>query len=272
MAIETQIINGKRIAGEIGDELNLEIEKLGGEKETTPGLVSIIVGDDQESHKFVDLKQAAAERVGITFTKKAYPKNFDPRLVIDYIKKQNAAPSTHGILVQLPLPDNFDRTQILKSIHPYKDVDALHPKNLGLLMQNEPIFISPVVRAIDRVIGEPVRGKNVVIVGAGLLVGKPLAIYLTNAGATVTVANSKTSSLKEVTRRAEILISATGQENLITADHISEGATVIDAAYDIDTASVTGKADVLSPSPGGIGPLTIAYLLKNTVLSWSKAR
>lgn len=271
MAIKTQVVNGRSIAQDIKEKLRAEVSEIKSQKDSIPGLVSIVVGDDPESHKFVDLKGKAAERVGVNFTKKAYPKNFDPRLVVEYIQEKNADPAVHGILVQLPLPDGFDRTQILKTIHPYKDVDVLHPKNLGLLIQGESVFISPVVQAVERVIGDP-RGKNITIVGAGLLVGKPLAVRLINLGATVTVANEFTQNLAEITRKAEILISATGQKNLIVKKHVREGATVIDAARDVDLNSVTGKAAILSPSPGGIGPLTVAYLLKNTVLSWKKER
>lgn len=304
MAVETHLIDGKKIAGEIEGRLREEIEKFREEKGSVPGLLSLVVGDDRESHKFIRLKEQAAQRVGINFIKKCYPAGFDPGKVVEYIKEQNANPLVHGILVQLPLPLHFDTVKILKTIHPYKDVDALHPKNLGLLVQNQPIFISPVIRAILCVLGRAhhllagespavpfhlesigemgqlpspeevafLRGARVVIVGGGLLVGKPLAIYLMNTGATVTVANRHTQNLPAVTRQAKILVSATGQKNLIGAEHVSEGAVVIDAARDVSRALVTGKAAVLSPSPGGVGPLTIAYLLANTVISWKRAR
>lgn len=261
-----KIVDGKKIAQGIEDGLKTRVAESG----RVPGLVSVIVGGDPSSHKFVDLKAAAAERVGMNFEKKAYPENFDPRLIINYIREKNADDSVDGIIVQLPLPDHFERVQILKSVHPFKDVDCLHPKNLGLLMMGAPVFVPPVVRAIHSVVETPrrgvstLRGKRITVVGAGLLVGRPLAVFLMNMGATVTVVNEFTKNLAQVTRETEVVISATGVKSLITAEHVAKGAMIIDAANDVDTDSVSQKVSVLVPSPGGIGPLTIAYLLQNT--------
>jgi len=284
------IIDGKAIALRIEADLK---DRVKGSQERTgevPGLVSIVVGDDKQSHKFVSLKGRAAERVGVNFEKKVYPSSFDPRLIVNFIHQKNADEGVHGIIVQLPLPAGFDRVQLLKAVHPYKDVDCLHPKNLGLLMMGEPVFVPPVVQAVvamiscagqkaqgDRLVKHlmlnklDLKGKEVALVGAGLLVGRPLAVYLMNQGATVSIANERTKGLAKITATADIVVSATGVRNLITADHIKEGAVVVDAAMDVDLESVEGKAAVVSPSPGGVGPLTVVYLLANTVEAFRRA-
>ncbi len=287
---QAQILDGKKIAREIEAKLENEINNLHTQTNQVPSLVSIIVGNNKQSHKFVDLKEQAAHRVGIRFEKKSYPESFDPRLIIDFIREKNANPDVHGIMVQLPLPSHFNQVQILKSIHPFKDVDALHPKNMGLLMMGSPTLTSPVIQAVTTAIeavqnpkpqlqlGPPatlynpdLTGKNIVIVGGGLLVGKPLSIYLMSLEATVTVANKYTQDLTTVTRSADIVISATGVNNLITSDYIRNDAVVIDAARDVSLPSVCAKAAAVSPSPGGVGPLTIAYLLHNTVLAFKQS-
>lgn len=276
--METTIYNGKERAREIEADLVQRVSVIQKKRKHAPGLLSILIGDDPASHAFINIKEKRALAVGINFERKHYPDTFDPIEVVRYIHSRNEDTSIDGILVQLPLPSQFDRTTTLKAIHPYKDVDGLHPKNLGFLIEGKAHFVPPAVLAVNDIVTHAsldLAGKEVVLVGSGLLVGKPLSLYFVNEGATVTMCSVHTADLFQHTKRADIIVSSTGEAELITPDMVKEGVIAIDfGGKKIDgvlkgefSADVAFKSSLFTPVPGGIGPMTVAKLLENTVLS-----
>lgn len=277
-----QLINGQSLA----ENILTNVATAVGQSRTKPKLVSIVIGHDLKSHKFVDLKEKNAHSVGINFEKKTYPNNFDPRMVMEYVHEKNADPSVHGIMIQLPLPKEYSRHQLLKKIHPFKDVDCLHPKNLGLLLEGHPTFISPVVLAVLDTISTTKKYPTlpfkthfqdlplpnltavpITVIGSGFLVGKPLFAMLTNLGATVTVVNEHTLNIGNFTRVSEIVITGTNQSNVIQPTDITNGSVLIDVGHDFDANKFLDLDIFLSKTPGGVGPLTVAHLLQNTFLA-----
>lgn len=269
----TVIFDGKKFAQEKEKKLKAEIKKL----KIKPKLVVVLVGDDPASRLYVELKKEAAERVGIDFELKKFKKSVSQDSIIAYIQEKNGEKAISGIMVQLPLPKNFDEFKIRRSIHPFKDVDCLHPKNLGMLMLGKPLFYPAAVKAVLEILtqgvlpGTPLRCEAV-IVGASNLVGKPLSLVLSNLGATVTLCRSTTRNLAKHTKMADILVSATGKPGLIKKEMVKKGAVVIDVGEtkgDVEE-DVAQVASFLTPVPGGVGPVTVVSLLENVARNKSK--
>lgn len=249
----------------------------------TPCLAVILVGEDPASAVYVRNKVNGCEKAGIRSLRDVYPADVDPSLVLARIAALNADPSVHGILVQLPLPKQFDSAAVLEAIAPEKDVDGFHAENVGALVQGAPRFIPCTPYGVMEMLKAskvPLKGAEAVIVGRSNIVGKPMAMLLLGAGCTVTVCHSQTRDLKFHTSRADILVAAVGKPKMITGDMIKPGATVIDVGInrlpveqggklcgDVDFESASKVAGLISPVPGGVGPMTITMLLANTVES-----
>ncbi len=284
--MSAQLINGKFFAAQIQHETAAQVAEFIGQSGVTPCLAAVLVGEDPASEVYVRNKRKACERVGMTSQFIRLAANTSEVELLDVVAELNAAPAVHGILVQLPLPKQIRESRVLDALLPAKDVDCFHPENVGLLSQGRPRFRPCTPHGVQQVLhraGLPVLGKEVVIVGRSEIVGKPQAMLLmakdsscgpTAANATVTVCHSRTPNLVEVTRRAEILIAAIGQPKFITAEMIKPGAVVIDVGInrtaeglcgDVDFAPACEVASHITPVPGGVGPLTIAMLLLNTL-------
>jgi methylenetetrahydrofolate dehydrogenase (NADP+)/methenyltetrahydrofolate cyclohydrolase len=276
-----RILDGKKVAETVKDEVARELLSLG----YRPGLATVLVGDDPASHTYVRGKRNDAEEVGMRSIHHQLPGNVSQGELDELIQELNRDPEVDGILVQLPLPDALDAERVVAAIDPAKDVDGLHPHNLGLLVLDRPGLRPCTPSGIMRILehhGVAVSGKSAVVVGRSFLVGRPLALMLSSKGvdATVTLAHSRTERLAEVARTADILVAAVGVPGLITAEHVKPGAAVIDVGInrtdlglsgDVDFDSVREVAGSLTPVPGGVGPMTRAMLLVNTVLA-AKAR
>jgi len=265
------VFDGQKLAQEKEEELKREIEKRG----LRLKLAVVLVGENKASILYVQKKKEAAERIGIQFELKKFHAKTSEKEIIDYLQKKNREKETTGLMIQLPLPKNFDELKIRRNIHPFKDVDCLHPKNLGMLMLGRPIFYPAVVKAVLAILQTAVKGKligkRIVIIGASNLVGKPLSLVLKNLGATVVVCDEYTQNLSKWTQKAEILISATGMPGLIKKEMVKKNAVVIDVGEtkgDVDS-EVAQVASFVTPVPGGVGPLTVVSLLENMVKSTS---
>lgn len=273
-----KIIDGKAISTqmrvEIAEQTKEYIQKTG-EK---PGLAVIIVGEDPASKVYVRNKKRACEEVGFYSEEIALPAETDMATLKSVIDRLNADDKIHGILVQLPLPKHLDEGEVIMMIHPQKDVDAFHPVNVGRVMSGGYTFVpcTPAgVMELLRRSGVEIAGKECVVVGRSNIVGKPMAMLLLEANGTVTVCHSRTKDLTQVCRRADILVSAVGRPYFITADMVKEGAVVVDVGInrlpdgklvgDVDYAAVEPIASYITPVPGGVGPMTITMLLKNTL-------
>lgn len=272
-----QLINGVQLSQHIRAEVKQRAAALT-QKGKQPGLVVILVGENPASQVYVRNKVKACEDCGIYSVLEKHPAEFSEAALLERISALNADPKIHGILVQLPLPRHIDTHKILEAIALEKDVDGFHINNAGLLMTGQPLFrpCTPYgVMKMLEAISYPVRGAHAVIVGASNIVGKPQAMLLLQAGATVTICNSKTRDLGLHTRMADILVVATGKRNLVTADMIKPGAVVIDVGMnrdeagklcgDVDFAGAKEVAGYITPVPGGVGPMTITMLLVNTI-------
>ncbi|HQT25488.1 MAG TPA: bifunctional methylenetetrahydrofolate dehydrogenase/methenyltetrahydrofolate cyclohydrolase FolD [Burkholderiales bacterium] len=271
--MSAKIIDGKRIAAEMREALRQRVESLG-----HVGLAVIIVGDNPASKVYVRNKEKACIEAGIHSEVIALPAQTTQEEVLERVRMLNFDPKIHGILVQLPLPPHFDSRKVLDAISAQKDVDGFHPFNVGsLLLGNaglQPCTPHGVMRMLEHEKVE-IRGKHAVIVGASNIVGKPMAIMLLHAGATITICNSKTRDLAHHTRDADILVVAVGRPNIVTGEMIKDGAVVIDVgmnrlengslAGDVDFETASKRASMITPVPGGVGPMTIAMLLENTV-------
>ncbi len=275
------IIDGKSIASNLRKTLALEVSKFASSTGIIPQLAAVLVGDDPASAVYVRNKQKACEQAGIKSTLQRLPSDTSQSQLLQLINTLNNDASIHGILVQLPLPKQIDETIILDAVTPLKDVDCFHPENVGLLTQGRPRFLPCTPSGCQKLIAESgtlVDGAHAVIVGRSEIVGKPMAALLVQKGpvanATVTIAHSRTKDLKEITRQADILIAAIGKANFITADMVKPGACVIDVGInrvdgklvgDVDYEPVREIAGSITPVPGGVGPMTIAMLLQNTL-------
>ena len=269
------IIDGRKIAAEIKDRVRGEVESM----ETKPGLATVLVGDDPASQLYVKLKGKACEEAGIKSEKHEFPGDAKEGEIIELIRELNSNSSIHGILVQLPLPKHLNPQNIMAEIAPEKDVDGFNPVSMGNLMIGNEGFVPATPRGIIGMLeheGVDVEGKDCVIVNHSPVVGKPLAMLLLNREATVSVCHVKTKDLGKFTREADILIVAAGVPGLIKADMVKEGAVVIDVGInktedgivgDVDFEAVKEKASLITPVPGGVGPMTIAMLLENTVMA-----
>lgn len=272
-----QIINGNELAKEIRKDIAERAAKLTAAGET-PGLAVILVGDSPASMVYVLNKERACKANGIRSILEKYDASFTEAELLERIRVLNQDPTVHGILVQLPLPDHIDPRKVIEAIDPEKDMDCFSVVNTGLLMTGQP-GIKPctphgVMKMLES-INYPVRGAHAVIVGASNIVGKPMSMLLLQAGATITICNSKTRDLGYHTRLADILIAATGQRNIIKADMVKPGAVVIDVGVerdengklwsDVDFPNVKEVAGYITPVPGGVGPMTITMLLSNAI-------
>ena len=281
------IIDGKKISEEIREEIKKEVEELKAKYGIIPGLATILVGENPASVSYVKAKQKVAQNLGFYSVQENLPENIPQEELIAIIKKYNNDEKIHGILVQLPLPKHIDEEEVINAILPDKDVDGFHPVNLGRLLQGNPFFIpcTPYgIMVMLEKIGCDVEGKEVVIVGRSNIVGKPLAVLLFQkrkpiGNATVTICHTKTKDLAFHTKRADVLIVAIGKPKFIKADMVKEGAVVIDVGVnrigispsgkailcgDVDFDEVKEKASAITPVPGGVGPMTITMLMKNT--------
>ena len=275
----TQISDGKKISAEIKDELREQVAAYKAQgKEIC--LAVIQVGDDPASCVYVRNKKKACEYIGIKSLSYELPGETTEKELLSLVKELNARADVNGILVQLPLPKQIDEERILNAISPIKDVDGFHPMNVGALCIGKKGFVSCTPAGVIQLLkrsGISVSGKECVVVGRSNIVGKPMALLLLRENGTVTVAHSRTADLKEVTRRADILVVAVGRPQMITADYVKEGAVVIDVGIhrdennklcgDVDYASVFPHCSAITPVPGGVGPMTIAMLMKNCVES-----
>ena len=284
-----QIIDGKQIAADMRAELKAEVAKLKAQN-IIPGLGVILVGEDPASQSYVLAKERACADMGIYSEDNHLPAEISQKELMALVDKMNKDPKINGILVQLPLPKGLDESEVLLAIDPAKDVDGFHPVNVGKMVVGEKAFLPCTPHGIVQLLirsGVKIEGANVVIIGRSNLVGKPLANMLIqkkpNANATVTVCHTRTKDLSSHTKRADIVIAAAGRPNTVTADMIKEGAVVIDVGVnriedptkkrgyrlvgDVDFKAVKEKASLISPVPGGVGPMTITMLLYNTVES-----
>lgn len=283
-----KIISGKDIAREIRDELNERVASLA-EKGLVPGLATVLVGENPASRLYVGMKNRAAAEAGIHSRQLTLPESAGEAELLGLIDDLNNDPAIHGILVQLPLPRQIDESRVLLAIHPDKDVDGFHPVNVGRLATGDPDVLAPCTpRGIIEMLlrsGTDPSGRHVVVVGRSNIVGKPMALLLLRkapgGNATVTVAHSRTPDLGAVTRTADILIVAVGWPNTVTREMVKPGVTVIDVGTnrvddpthprgyrvvgDVDFDGVSQVASAITPVPGGVGPMTIAMLLANTV-------
>ncbi len=274
-----KIIDGKACAEHCRNALKARVENLKARK-ITPGLAVILVGNNPASQVYVKNKIIACEKLGIFSQKIALKEETNEAELLAHIHQLNQNPNIHGILVQLPLPQQINEEAILKAIAPQKDVDGFHAQNLGALVQNAQALVACTPKGIMRLLDEEkieIEGKHAVIIGRSTIVGKPLALLLINRGATVTVCHSKTKNLAAHTQNADILIVAIGRANFVTQEMVKKGAVVIDVginrlangklAGDVDFESVKNKAAAITPVPGGVGPMTIAMLMENTVFA-----
>ena len=277
------IISGKEIGANERERIKTEVEVLKNESGITPRLSVIIVGSDPASCVYVRNKHKGCLDVGMLSDVFELPENTTQEELEALVDKLNADESVHGILCQLPLPKHLDADSIIKRISPEKDVDAFHAENVGNIMLGKYSFLpcTPAgVMVMLRDSGINVEGKDCVVIGRSNIVGKPMAMLLINAGATVTVCHSKTKNLAEVTKRADIVICAVGRAKFLTEDMVKEGAVVIDVGInrdengklcgDVDYENVAPKTSAITPVPGGVGPMTITMLLRNTLTSAQK--
>lgn len=276
------IIDGKAVAARVREELKEEVEKLT-LKGKKPGLAVIMAGNNPASAVYVKNKEKAANELGIYSEMIYLPEDVSEDELLAVVERLNGDEKIHGILVQLPLPRGIDEKKVIAAISPYKDVDAFHAQNVGKIMIGEYDFLPCTPAGVMELLkscGAKIAGKNAVVVGRSNIVGKPMAMLLLHEDATVTVCHSKTENLSEITRRADILVAAVGKAKFITGDMIKDGAVVIDVGMnrdengklcgDVDFESAEKKAEYITPVPGGVGPMTIAMLMKNTVKSAEK--
>ena len=283
-----KILDGKALAAEIRGEVAASVAEMQLKHGVTPGLAAVLVGDDPASAIYVRNKRRACEDVGMVSDTFELPADSTNEQVLACVRSLNTDPRFHGILVQLPLPDQIDERLIIESLDPAKDVDGLHPLNVGKLVQGRADFVPGTPAGIQQLLvrnGHDPAGANVVICGRSEIVGKPMALLLMQradgANATVTVCHTRTKNLADITRQADILVVAMGRPKAITADMVKDGAVVIDVGInrvedtsrkrgyrlegDVDFDAVSEKASAITPVPGGVGPMTIAMLLVNTL-------
>ena len=283
-----KILDGKALAEEIRGEVATGVAEMQQKHGVTPGLAAVLVGDDPASAIYVRNKRRACDEVGMVSDTFLMPADSTNEQVLARVQALNDDPRFHGILVQLPMPPQIDERLIIESLDPTKDVDGLHPFNVGKLVQGRADFVPGTPAGIQQILlrnGHDPGGANVVVCGRSNIVGKPMALLLMQradgANATVTVCHTRTKNLAEITRQADILVAAIGRPSAITADMVKEGAVVIDVGInrvddasqkrgyrlegDVDFDAVSEKASAITPVPGGVGPMTIAMLLVNTL-------
>jgi methylenetetrahydrofolate dehydrogenase (NADP+) / methenyltetrahydrofolate cyclohydrolase len=284
----TTVIDGKAIAKKVYDQLRGQIAELKGQG-VTPGLAVVLVGDDPASRTYVGAKDKMSRDLGLHSVKIELPATTSQSELLQQVQELNADPAVHGILVQSPPPKHIEEAAIVRALDPRKDVDGFHPDNVAKLALDDPTGFAPCTPlGVQRLLvesGVEITGAHVVILGRSMIVGKPLALLLMrkgkNADATVTVVHSRSRDLEEITRSADVLVAAIGRANFVQPQHVRDGAVVIDVginrvadpaatrgyrlAGDVDFEKVAPKASAITPVPGGVGPMTIAMLMSNTV-------
>lgn len=271
------IIDGKIVSANVKQQVKLENQKLM-DMGITTGLAVVIVGDDPASRVYVNNKKKACEVVGFKSFEYALPQETTQSQLLELVQALNQDDNINGILVQLPLPKHIDETAIIKAISPDKDVDAFHPINVGKIMVGDYAFLPCTPAGVMELIkstGVDLTGKDCVVIGRSNIVGKPMAMLLLHSNGTVTICHSKTKDLKSICLNADVIVASVGRPNFVTADMVKQGAIVIDVGInrmadgklcgDVDFAEVSKKAGYITPVPGGVGPMTIAMLMKNTL-------
>lgn len=276
--MSAQLIDGKTLALEIRQGIAKDIEVLVDQTGVRPGLAVVLVGDDPASAVYVRNKKKACDTAGLYVADHALPATTTQEDLLKLIDQLNADPKIHGILVQLPLPSQIDSQAVLNAVSPDKDADGFHPYNIGRLVEGNPLFVPCTPKGVIRMIestGQAIEGKRAVVLGRSNIVGKPVAMLLMHRHATVTICHSRTKDLPGMCREADILVAAIGKAQFVKADMVKPGAVVVDVGInrlddgrlvgDVDFERVKDRAGWLSPVPGGVGPMTIAMLLANTV-------
>ena len=278
-----KLIDGKQVSANVKEQVRQETEALFQKYSKKPGLAVVIVGNDPASRVYVNNKKKACETVGFQSFEYALPEDTTQEELLALVETLNADKNVNGILVQLPVPKQIDDKAIINAISAEKDVDAFHPENVGRIMIGEYAFLpctpAGVMELIDST-GTEISGKRCVVIGRSNIVGKPMAMLLLHRSGTVTICHSRTQNLAEITREADILVAAVGKANFVTGDMVKEGAVVIDVGMnrlengklcgDVNFAEVEQKASYITPVPGGVGPMTIAMLMKNTLTAFKK--
>ena len=284
----TKLLDGKQLSSEIRKEIQTEVSAFVAETGISPQLAAVLVGDDPASQVYVRNKEKACAKVGMESQLHRLPTTTSEQELLSLIDQLNRDPMVHGILIQLPLPDQINEQLILDAVNPLKDVDAFHPANVGLMVQGRPRFVPCTPHGCLQMLVRyqiPIQGKHVVVLGRSEIVGKPIASMLGQkeflygqqyANATVTLCHSRTVDLAEFTRSADVLIAAIGKANFVTGEMVKTGVVAIDVGInrtddglvgDIDFDAVSKKASYITPVPGGVGPMTITMLLKNTLIA-----
>lgn len=276
------LIDGKALAAKMQAELNVKVDKLK-EADNVPGLAVILVGEDPASQIYVRNKARQATAIGLNSSVVRLPETVSEQELLDLIEQYNQSEQWHGILVQLPLPEHISEEKVLLAIDPEKDVDGFHPMNMGRLWSGNPLMIPSTPAGIMEMFREynvELSGKRAVVIGRSNIVGKPMAQLLMMADATVTIAHSKTENLRELTKEADILVVAIGRDRMIKAEDVKKGAVVIDVGMnrdedgklhgDVDFDEVKDVASLITPVPGGVGPMTITMLMEQTVRAASR--
>jgi methylenetetrahydrofolate dehydrogenase (NADP+)/methenyltetrahydrofolate cyclohydrolase len=272
-----ELIDGKKISAEIKDELKAEVEELKKQgKEAC--LAVVLVGDDPASAVYVKNKKKACEYIGVKSLSYELPASTSESELLELIDRLNKDDSVNGILVQLPLPSQIDENKVIRAISPDKDVDGFHPQNVGALLIGEKGYVSCTPAGVIQLLkrsGVSIEGKECVVIGRSNIVGKPMGVLLLRENGTVTIAHSRTKDLKDICKRADILVAAVGKPKMITEEYIKEGAVVIDVGIhrmdngklcgDVDFDRVKDHVSKITPVPGGVGPMTIAMLMNNVV-------
>ena len=277
------LIDGKKVSGEIRNRLADEIQELKKKTGKKPGLATVLVGDDPASAVYVRNKNKICGELGFQSFEQKLSADTSEEKLLQLVGELNSNKDVHGILVQLPLPDQIDSEKILQAIDPKKDVDGFHPLNVGKLVvgnaQLTPCTPTGIIALLDRYDIE-ISGKHAVIIGRSNIVGKPVSMLLLHRNATITICHSRTQNLEEVTRSADILVAAVGRANFVTDEMVSEGTVVIDVGInrvdgkltgDVDFEPVSKKASHITPVPGGVGPMTIALLMENTLKAFKES-
>ena len=273
-----KIIDGKEVSAQVKEQVKEEAAQLKAATGLQVGLAVVIVGNNPASRVYVNNKKKACEAVGFQSFEYALDEGTTQEELLELVEVLNENPQVNGILVQLPLPKQIDEKAIINAISPDKDVDAFHPSNVGRIMIGSYAFLPCTPAGVMELIastGVSVSGKNCVVIGRSNIVGKPMAMLLLHQNGTVTICRSRTQNLKEICAQADILVAAVGKANFVTADMVKEGAVVIDVGMnrldngklcgDVDFAAVEPKAGYITPVPGGVGPMTIAMLMRNTL-------
>jgi methylenetetrahydrofolate dehydrogenase (NADP+)/methenyltetrahydrofolate cyclohydrolase len=279
-----KILDGKLVSQQVLDGLAEELRGLQGKMSLLPKLVVVLVGEDPASQVYVNKKAKTAQKIGMASELLTYPADTTEAQLLEVIRQLNADETVHGILVQLPLPRSINSFSIINAIAPHKEVDGLHPMNLGLVLTGDGSACAPCtpagVMSLLKAYHVPLAGKHAVIVGRSNIVGKPMGLLLLQENATVTYCHSKTANLSDVLRQGDIVVAAVGVPNMVKGEDLKPGAVVVDVGInrvhgklvgDVDFASASERASFITPVPGGVGPMTIATLMANTLAMYKRA-